>query len=220
MTWAASELEILLDRRWPSLRFEAVNCRKIAGTLVWSQHSWPGGNARDIFGPDKLPSSSSQALLDVVAAYLKANRGLFGIRTILWRMPDHYNHVHADMWPTGYGIPPCAGGRERYQYSDGRILRATGGIVKPEGTFEEVTVLIKPGETGPYVQVYQQALNGWAVKQAVPNWTRLVEDGSYGPNTLAAVRQYQTAAGIGGKVPELGALDDLTRDLLERFVES
>ena len=220
MTRAATELEGHLDRRWPSLIFERFNCRPIAGSTTWSQHSWPGGNARDIFGPDHLPSPTSQALLDVVAAYLRANQQRFGIKRILWRVKDHYNHIHVDMWPTGYSKPPCGGGVERYKYSDGRIVTASGGNVAPEGTFEEDTVQINPGESGNYVRVYQQALNAWAVKQAVPNWTPLVEDGVYGPNLEAAVTRYQLAAEIGNKVPKLGSLDDLTRDLLERFVES
>lgn len=188
---------------------------------MWSQHAWPGGNARDIFGPDHLPSGSSQALLDVVAAYLRVNQKRMGIRTILWRVRDHYNHIHADMWPTGYGVPPCAGGRERYMYSDGRIVRAVGGNVPPQGLFDlEDTVQVNPGEVGPYVGVYQAALNGWAVKQSVPDWTPLTVDGNYGPATEAAVSRYQRAAGVVQKVPRLGSLDDLTRDLLERFVEA
>ena len=136
MTTAASELEQLLAGRYPSLRFQRVNCRRIAGSLTWSQHSWPGGNGRDIFGPDLAPSPGSQALLDQVASYLRANRTRFGIKVILWRVPDHYNHIHADMWPTGWGLPPCAGGEERYRYSDGRIVYAYNGRVRPQGIFE------------------------------------------------------------------------------------
>lgn len=220
MTRAATELQDYLDRRWPSLLFEGVNCRPIAGTAIWSQHSWPGGNARDIFGPDKAPSQTSQALLDVAAAHLRTHKTELGIKMILWRVKDHFNHIHVDMWPTGYSKPPCGGGHERYKYSNGKIVSAIGGNVPPEGDFEEATVIVRNGETGPYVRVYQQALNGWAIKQAVPNWVPLTEDGSFGPATIAAVTQYQAAAGIDQKVPERGALDDLTRDLLERFVEA
>lgn len=136
MTLAATGLEGLLAGRFPSLRFERVNCRRIAGSLTWSQHSWPGGNARDIFGPDKLASPSSQALLDEVATYLRIQRLTFGIKVILWRVPNHYNHVHVDMWPTGWGLPPCAGGEERYRYSNGRIVYAHNGNVAPQGIFD------------------------------------------------------------------------------------
>lgn len=82
------------------------------------------------------------------------------------------------------------------------------------------TVVIKPNAQGNYVRPYQQALNNWAVRQGVPNWTPLVVDGNYGPATTSAVTRYQNAADIIGIVPQTGALDDLTRDLLERFVEA
>lgn len=227
MTVAASELEQLLRRRFPSLLFERVNCRRIAGSRTWSQHSWPGGNARDIFGPDKKPSPSSQALLDAVAAYLRSNQIRYGIKRILWRVPDHWNHVHADMWPTGYGFPPCAGGLERYCYSDGRVVFGHNGQVRPQGTFEEEddNVRIFPGERGSYVKPYQQALNKWGMGApgipGVPGWVLLAEDGNYGPATTSAVVTYQNAAGLQAKPGiVLGQLDDLTRDLLERYVEA
>lgn len=82
------------------------------------------------------------------------------------------------------------------------------------------TMIIKPDAHGAYVRPYQQALNSWALKQSVPDWTPLTEDGIYGPATTAAVSRYQAAAEIAGIVPQPGALDDLTRDLLERFVEA
>lgn len=82
------------------------------------------------------------------------------------------------------------------------------------------TMVIKPNARGAYIRPYQLALNSWAVKQAVPNWTPLTVDGDYGPATTAAVTRYQSAAEIAGIVPQPGALDDLTRDLLERYVES
>lgn len=82
------------------------------------------------------------------------------------------------------------------------------------------TLTIYPGESGNYVRPYQQALNQWALEQGVPNWAPLAVDGVYGPGTEAAVGVYQVAAQLLNK-PEVvkGRLDDLTRDLLERFVE-
>lgn len=133
MTRAASDLEAYLDRQWPLLTFQRHNCRPISGSHAWSQHAWPGGNARDIFGPAWM--------LDRVAAHLRERRTQFGIKTVLWRVANHYDHVHADMWPTGYGTPPCGGGVERYRYSTGRIVTASGGNVAPEGSFsQEVAV--------------------------------------------------------------------------------
>lgn len=133
MTTAATQLEAHLDALWPQLIFQRSNCRPIAGTDTWSQHSWPGGNARDVFGPDMSPSRSSQALLDKVYAHLRYHRYVFKIKVILWRVAGHWDHVHLDPWPTGIGNPPCAGGAERYRYSTGQVVYAKGGLVKPEG---------------------------------------------------------------------------------------
>lgn len=80
------------------------------------------------------------------------------------------------------------------------------------------TVIVRPGARGNYVRPYQQALNKWG--QTVAGWVPLAEDGIYGPDTTGAVSRYQAAAEIAGIVPQPGALDDLTRDLLERYVES
>lgn len=215
MTRAATALETYLNGQFSPLVFQRFNCRPIAGTSIWSQHAWPGDNARDIFGPPWL--------LDKVAAHLKTYRLVFGIRTVLWRVSGHYDHVHADMWPTGYSKPPCSGAVERYRYSSGRIVQAFGGDVTPEGSLPLVvsdTMIVRQGETGPYVAVYQQALNGWAVKQQVPGWVPLTVDGAFGPLMAAGVARYQDAAGLTGKVPLRGGLDDLTRDLLERYVEA
>lgn len=216
MSTAAAQLEAHLDGRYKTLTFQCCNCRPIAGTKFASQHSWPGGNARDIFGPVWL--------LDIVAAYLRAHRWLFGIKVILWRVKDHYDHVHVDMWPTGVPAPPCMGGSERYRYRNGRIVTGVNGKVPPEGVIptvgSEATMIVRLNDAGPYVRVYQEALNSWAVKQAVADWTPLVADGQYGTATWKGVARYQDAAGLTGKVPEAGALDDLTRDLLERFIEA
>lgn len=82
------------------------------------------------------------------------------------------------------------------------------------------TMIIKPNARGNYIRPYQQALNNWAIIQGVPGWTPLIVDGDYGPSTVAAVSRYQAAAEISLVVPQPGALDDLTRDLLERFIEA
>jgi hypothetical protein len=162
LTLAASALETYLDRQWPLLTFQRHNCRPIAGTRVYSQHAWPGGNARDIFGPVWM--------LDRVANHLRTVQRRLGIKQILWRVKDHYDHVHADMWPTGIGIPPCAGGTERYRYSTGKIVAASGGNVRPEGMFmadpdtpfpftpEEVNVLKALAPYSDFLVAFAQAI--------------------------------------------------------------
>lgn len=147
MTTAASLIEVHLDQRWPQLVFQRENCRPIAGTKTYSQHSWPGGNARDIFGPDLSATPASQKLLDEVYKYLQTNRFKFGIKVILWRVKNHFNHIHVDLWPTGVPIPPCAKGAERYRYSDGRVVFSQiKGIVKPEGYFWNQPIPQPPAE--------------------------------------------------------------------------
>ena len=50
---------------------------------------------------------------DQVAAWLTANRARHGTGTILWRVKDHFDHVHVEGLPKQRGIPPCAGGTPR-----------------------------------------------------------------------------------------------------------
>jgi hypothetical protein len=93
-------------------------CRKIAGSRTWSQHSWTEGeyegNAADIFG--------STATLDAVFTFI-VHRFPEEVKTILWRVKNHWDHVHVDTWPTGYGTPPCGGGSLRVKHRDGKIGR-------------------------------------------------------------------------------------------------
>jgi len=73
------------------------NCRPIAGTTVWSNHAWC--NALDIGGPTKL--------LDQIARDLNNNRKL-PISELLWRVANHYDHIHVTGSPKKSGRPPCA----------------------------------------------------------------------------------------------------------------
>lgn len=74
------------------------NCRKISGSTTYSQHAW--ANAWDIRG--------TTSTLEDVARYLNNNKSRLGIANILWRVPNHYDHVHVDCHPTRTGVPPCA----------------------------------------------------------------------------------------------------------------
>ena len=117
MTLAATQIEQVLEPRFPGIRFGRVNCRLIAGSELWSQHSWPGGNARDLYAPED--HDDPMGFLDEVNTFLSWNVEALSIRLILWRCRNHYSHIHADFWPTGINTPPCAGGVERYRWSDG-----------------------------------------------------------------------------------------------------
>jgi hypothetical protein len=91
-----------------------TNCRRIAGSQTYSQHSW--SNAGDIYTWD------DRDFQDLIAADLEKRFGN-NIRNILtWRYNNaHTNHIHIDMWPKGWLTPPCAGGELRIKYADGNV---------------------------------------------------------------------------------------------------
>ncbi len=75
-------------------------CRYIAGTTTWSQHAFD--NAWDIHGPI--------ALLDVIAAFLRSAPMRPYVAQVLWRVPDHFDHIHVSGRPMFTGTPACAPG--------------------------------------------------------------------------------------------------------------
>lgn len=105
--------------RFPGSRAGQWACRRIAGLTTWSQHAYTEerhgyfGNASDIF-----PKNMSQG--DAIAAYI---RGQLHVKAVLWRVKNHFDHVHYDTWPTGIGLPPCKGGALRVEFENGKIGR-------------------------------------------------------------------------------------------------
>ena len=65
----------------------------------WSQHAY--GNAWDAAVPDLETG-------DEVHRYLLANSDRLGLGTILWRQPDHFDHLHIEGAEKGVGTPECA----------------------------------------------------------------------------------------------------------------
>ena len=86
------------------LRFPRVtnmgiyNCRKIAGSSSWSQHSW--SNALDIGVPNRDYGNQ-------VNRWLEQRKGRLNIEHKLWWVADHYDHIHMDWFPNHTGVPPC-----------------------------------------------------------------------------------------------------------------
>ena len=115
MTQAADQLERVLSARYDGVRFGRYNCRRIAGSERYSQHSW--SNARDIYAPEDHDHPS--AFIAEVIEWCEANEDALSIRLILWQVSGHYGHAHIDFWPTGYATPPCDMGVSTFQYSDG-----------------------------------------------------------------------------------------------------
>jgi len=135
-TPAANQLEVVLSAEFPGIRFGRVNCRKIANSDTWSQHSW--NNARDIYPPTSIPYLTSndgeyREWLDAVWAFINENQFELNIRVKLWQVKSHYNHIHVDHWPRGWATPPCAGGSPRYKYPNGDV-EATATLIN---TYED-----------------------------------------------------------------------------------
>lgn len=82
---------------------------------------------------------------------------------------------------------------------------------------KETGVIIKMGSPpGPYINIFKKALNKVNAANSIGH-PPLDGNGIFDQPMKALVTAYQTGAGIGGVVPELGALDDLTRDLLVEY---
>ena len=123
-TPASVQAEQIISGKFPGTRFGHYNCRAIAGSSSWSQHSW--NNALDIYPPKDIPYLASndgayRAYLDEVYAFIETHLVELNVRVHLWQVTNHYNHIHIDFWPRGWGTPPCAGGAERYKYPDATV---------------------------------------------------------------------------------------------------
>ena len=132
---------------YPELpRIQTTNCRRIAGSSTWSQHSW--ANAADIFPITKEQGDTIQARL------LKE----FGphIKTILWQVANHFDHIHVDTWPTGTGTPPCAGGSLKVRHKDGTIGSAfTDDIKQGKSEFMEFVIQVLKGQNTAFYRAMQ-----------------------------------------------------------------
>jgi hypothetical protein len=176
MTPNVAAIRAELELGFNGLSFGVTNCRPIAGSTTWSQHAW--SNALDIHG--------ATTLLDKVYAWLIAHRYELQIRVILWRVKDHYDHIHVDPWPKGIGTPPCAGGKLQVRYQNGK----TGD------SFGEEEVVIKRGDKNELVGWYQVLINR-------TNIATITVDNDFGPATEAAVKAVQGGLGI----PKTGQID-------------
>lgn len=187
---------------FPEAKAGVWNCRKISGSSAWSQHSW--GNALDLRHEDTGYSTGAknQAFLDDVHRWIKTYQWELSVRVLLWRVRDHFDHIHMDGWPKGYGTPPCAGGSLRMQYNSGTVVNGDPGPVN--GTIElpdkeliavgDAQVLEK-GNSGHAVADLQK----WLVELGydLGDWTPYGPgyppgaDGEYGGTTLSGVEEYQ-----------------------------
>ena len=83
------------------------NRRFIAGTRIWSQHSW--GNAWNVGvrRDERHRGGAGDRLNTWLLAERRAGRLL--IRLILWRIRRHFDHLHIEGAPKKRGTPPLPG---------------------------------------------------------------------------------------------------------------
>lgn len=132
MSQAAEQMRQYLEAKYPGIRISRKSCRDTASGFV-SQHSsyYYGSydsNALDIMGPSLalgLSYRETQEWLDIVYADIWAHKTAWSIWALLWRVPDHYGHIHADFAPRC--LEPRWCGRRivpRWKYSDGETFTA------------------------------------------------------------------------------------------------
>lgn len=156
--------------------FGVYNRRKISGSTTWSQHSWP--NALDVH-------VATLANGDKLFKFLKDNWEALNIKVLLWRVRNHYDHLHIDFWPSGYGTPSLTRGGDdnRFRYPDGSIKDEA--VLLNEYELEED--VLKKGDSGPrVVKVQEQLLE---IGYQLPEYGA---DGDFGDETVAAVVAFQT----------------------------
>lgn len=203
-----------LRERFPELRAGVANCRKIAGTSTWSQHAWSAG--LDIHHRDYGYSASPahQAWLDQVFAFINRYRLTMSIRTALWRVNNHYDHIHIDFWPRGYGTPPCAGGTLRVRYSNGLVVSGDPGPEKGSYELPDAPVIppppppsggykvevhrdtIKKDAKGDLVEIAQSLLARAGFPPANSFDANHKPDGIFGAGMDTAVKNFQKAKGL------------------------
>jgi len=223
-----------LQERFPKLRAGICNCRKIARTDIWSQHS--DCNALDLYHADYGYSldPAHQAFLDEVNAFILAHFDELSIRTRLWRKKDHFNHIHIDGWPKRYGLPSCAGATtSKWQYPNGDVVTLAkyaspdplnGYNELPDAEIPEVTTvnIIQRGDSGFEVALHQEALiqlgydlGNWPPYDGpVPAWFKgrfsVGADGAAGAAFEQGVTKFQEDASL----TVTGKVDGVTSSLL------
>ena len=132
----------------------------LTGPFSWSQHAWTEekfgylGNAADIF-----PTSMHQG--DLIAAYIR-NEYPELVAHLLWRVKNHFDHVHFDTWPQGYGTPPCKGQQLHVRYPDGTFGRTFHQEPVPEPPppiiDDDMYAPVAQGDEGVAVEAWQRIM--------------------------------------------------------------
>lgn len=131
--------------RWPQVRDLGIcNCRRQRrNPNKWSQHAY--GKAWDAGVPDLATG-------DAIYRYLTTNRVRLGVGKILWRIPDHFNHLHIEEANTGVGTPECAGGSGLTEFFDrpgGAAMIGVGEAINPGGISPTVAAAVGDAAAAP-----------------------------------------------------------------------
>jgi Putative peptidoglycan binding domain len=156
-----------------------------------------GTGAKDLLAAAQILAASEQRLVtsDVVWNDL--------VQTPLLAWAGH-EHLAASLVPAStFGGNPDLVSTTQAEH----LLQRLRGVSRNSRT--PVAAVIKLGDRGSAVSVWQSQLNTW-LKQASPNSTPLVPDGVFGPGTQAATQALQRSAGI---TPD-GAVGPATRRAL------
>lgn len=167
------------------------NCRTVRGGSTTSLHG--EGRASDL--GCKVGNTFSWAYADFLRLYSKE----LGVQCVIhnrkiwsssggtaWRnysgVAAHYDHIHAELtWAAANGGLTVAKLNDLWARHTGT---STGGAaVANDGILER-------GDTGPSVEALQRVLRAW-----YPSLNVIV-DGDFGPGTEAAVKHFQSKAGL------------------------
>jgi hypothetical protein len=190
-------IERAVTDAFPEAQYGTFNCRHLNSNPVrpWSQHaaSEPvyryGSNALDIVHRDWGLSTNPthQAWLDQVFAFLSSHRTALDLRQILWRVPDHYNHIHVDPWPKmkdqAWYTPPCKDGTLVVVYQNG-TTGSTFGAPPPPPSPANLDDVITRATRGLEAEDFQRWLNACNYPDAAGS--PLMEDGIPGNKTWQA----------------------------------
>jgi hypothetical protein len=201
-----------VEQEYPTLpRIQITNCRKIAGSSSWSQHSW--SNAADIFVNLNTGNQLAGQLRERFGPWIKA---------LLWQVPDHYDHIHVDMWPTGIGTPPCAGGTLQVRYRDGSTGGKFTNDITPIGD-DEMSLVAR-------LMVVEAGAKTWLPTQADIDYWMLRADNLTNPVYAAEWRkdfeqmwarekqkEYLAAREPGPKGDPGATVDQVTAEIVKRL---
>ena len=80
-------------------------CPNAVALMHYIADTYPGVQSIGGVRPDRLPDhpsghaldimiGSNMSLGDTIAADVRGQSGRFGVKYVLWRVPQHFNHVH------------------------------------------------------------------------------------------------------------------------------